>query len=69
MPKVNISLATLNHESETASLVLFLPFFLSTLLLICSQIFQSKLGSYTNYNHKFQLKLNLFFGNQIFILD
>lgn len=60
MPKIDILLATLNHKSKTASLALFSPLFLSTLLSICSWIFRLKLGSYTNYNHEFQPEINLF---------
>ena len=60
MSEVDIPQARLNHKSETASSILFSLSFLSTLLSIYSQVLQPKLDSHTDYNHEFQLKINLF---------
>ena len=50
-------------KSKTTSLSLSLLLFLSTLLLICFQVFQPKQDtSYANYNHEFQPEIDLFWN-------
>ena len=60
IPEVGIFPDIPNDESETASSVLFSPLFLSTPLLVCSRVHRPELSSHTDYNHKFQPKINPF---------